>query len=99
MHFVSEQWRFTVKIEVCYATNYSQNIIQLELPEGSNIKTAIIISGILNLFPEIDLTRNKIGIFSKIKKLTDILQSGDRVEIYRPLLIDPKEARRARAKR
>lgn len=88
-----------MKIEVCYATNYSQNIIQLELPEGSNIKTAIIISGILNLFPEIDLTRNKIGIFSKIKKLTDILQSGDRVEIYRPLLIDPKEARRARAKR
>lgn len=87
-----------MKVEVAYATAENQQIITVEIPEGSSIEKAIDASGILELFPEIDLTRQKIGIFSKQKKLTDIIHEGERVEIYRPLLIDPKEARRKRAK-
>ncbi|WGE14528.1 RnfH family protein [Pasteurella multocida] len=61
------------------------------------IQTAILQSGILQQFTEIDLRENKVGIFSRPAKLTDQLKDGDRIEIYRPLLADPKEIRRKRA--
>ena len=61
------------------------------------IKTAILQSGILQQFTEIDLRENKVGIYSRPAKLTDQLKDGDRIEIYRPLLADPKEIRRKRA--
>ena len=85
-------------IEVAYATQNSQKIISLQVDEGSTIETVIDKSGVLEIFPEIDLSQQKVGIFSKTRKLTDLVKNGDRIEIYRPLTIDPKEARRLRIK-
>ena len=87
-----------ITVEVAYANVQSQRILVVNIPEGSTIEKAIACSGILDIFPEIDLTKQKVGLFSQQKKLTDILFDGDRVEIYRALLIDPKEARRRRVK-
>jgi len=88
-----------MRIEVAYAKPDGQIILTLDLPEDTTAEAAIIHSGILQRFPEIDIARNKIGIFSKLCKLDQVLREGDRVEIYRPLLADPKEARRDRAAR
>ena len=87
----------TINIELIYIEPGGQNILKFGLPRGSDINMAIHRSGILEHFPEIDLAVNKVGIFSKIQKLDYILQDGDRIEIYRPLKADPKEARRQRA--
>ncbi len=86
-----------IKVEVAYATPQMQRIISLEVSKETTIENAIKHSGILEIFPEIDLTRQKVGIFSKIKKLSNLVNAGDRIEIYRPLLIDPKDARRKKA--
>ena len=86
-----------ITVEVAYAAAQKQQILTVTVPFASTIEKAIDCSGILDIFPEIDLTRQKVGIFSQQKKLTDILHHGDRIEIYRPLTIDPKEARRRRA--
>lgn len=86
-----------VIIEVAYATLAQQRILELEVDEGCTIAEAIHHSGILTHFPEIDLAKQKVGIFSQSKKLTDKVKAGDRIEIYRPLAVDPKEARRTRA--
>ncbi|CDF99947.1 Putative Protein RnfH [Avibacterium paragallinarum JF4211] len=67
------------------------------MEQGTTVQTAILQSGILHQFNDIDLRENKIGIFSRPAKLTDVLENGDRIEIYRPLLADPKEIRRKRA--
>ncbi len=88
-----------VKVEVAYANPDEQRIIQLEVEENTSLETVIDRSGILEIFPEIDLTKQKIGVFGKLRKLNELIKAGDRIEIYRPLLIDPKEARRAKAKR
>jgi putative ubiquitin-RnfH superfamily antitoxin RatB of RatAB toxin-antitoxin module len=88
-----------LKVEVVYASPESQKMLTLEVPEKSTVETVIDRSGIIELFPEIDLTQQKVGIFSKVCQLTDIVKEGDRIEIYRPLLIDPKEARRNRARK
>jgi len=85
-----------VRIEVAYAKPEAQAILAVELPEGATAEQAIRASGILARFPEIDLAVNSIGIFSKVCALERALRPGDRVEIYRPLIADPKEARRAR---
>lgn len=87
-----------IEIEVAYAKPSLQKIISLKVPRGISILEGIKLSGILQFFPEIDLKRASIGIFSKQKVLTDLLNQGDRIEIYRPLKIDPKDARRAKAK-
>lgn len=88
----------TVTVELVYIEPDRQYILKLDLPKGSDIEQAIRRSGVLSRFHEIDLTVNKVGIFSKIQELDYVLQPGDRVEIYRPLQIDPKEARRQREK-
>lgn len=85
-------------IEVAYATPEKQSIIKIAVSAGCTVQTAINQSGILTIFPEIDLTQQKVGIFSKACALTDVVRKGDRIEIYRPLTIEPKEARRAKAK-
>jgi putative ubiquitin-RnfH superfamily antitoxin RatB of RatAB toxin-antitoxin module len=85
-------------IEVAYATPAKQTIIKLSVEPGSTLETAIERSGILEAYPEIDLQLQKVGVFSKIKTLQYKVHEGDRIEIYRPLVIDPKEARRKRAK-
>lgn len=86
-----------IKVEVAYATPERQQILTVLVLPGSTIETVIDRSGILELFPEIDLMKQKVGIFSQQKKLSDSVSDGDRIEIYRPLTIDPKEARRRRA--
>jgi hypothetical protein len=72
-------------------------LIPLEVPHSTTVKQAIEKSGMLHFFPEIDLTQNKVGIFSKPCTLDTPLREGDRIEIYRPLLADPKEVRKRRA--
>ncbi|PZN70937.1 MAG: RnfH family protein [Candidatus Methylumidiphilus alinenensis] len=86
-----------MRIEVAYAKPSEQVILTLDIADGSTIEAAIIESGILQRFPEIDLANNRVGIFGRLFKLDQVLRAGDRVEIYRPLLVDPKEMRRTRA--
>lgn len=86
-------------VEVAYALPDRQEIIPLQVEDGCNIRRAIELSGILQHFPDIDLAHQQVGIFSKKRQLTHVLADGDRIEIYRPLTIDPKEARRAKAKK
>ncbi len=87
----------SVQIEVAYALGKKQVQLHVRLPDGATVEEAIHHSGILTQFPEIDLASNKVGIFSKLVKLDETVRDGDRVEIYRPLIADPKEARRQRA--
>lgn len=86
-----------ILVEVAYAKPEVQVIIPLKVRAGTTAEQAIQQSGILKDFPEIDLAKNKIGIFSKITKKDTILRDKDRVEIYRPLIADPKEVRKQRA--
>ncbi|MGD8999905.1 MAG: RnfH family protein [Granulosicoccaceae bacterium] len=86
-----------IHVEVAYATTEKQKIIGLDVPEGTTLIEAINTSGILDEFPEIDAGKAKMGIFSKPKKPDTALREGDRVEIYRPLIADPKEVRKQRA--
>ncbi len=84
-------------VEVAYALPNKQVIIPVKVNEGVTAEAAIIASGVLKQFPEIDLSINKIGVFGKLTKLDTPLRHLDRVEIYRPLIADPKEVRRQRA--
>ncbi len=86
-----------ILVEVAYASHERQKLIVVKLPAGSTAEDAISKSGILAEFPEIDLAVNKVGIFSKACKLDTALRDKDRIEIYRPLIADPKEVRRQRA--
>ncbi len=88
-----------IKVEVVYALPEKQLLLEVEVEEGTNVQDAIKASGILNEFENIDLMVNKVGIWNRTCKLQDRLKEGDRVEIYRPLIADPKEARRARAEK
>lgn len=88
-----------IAVEVVYALPEKQYLYTVNVEEGSTVEEAIGASGILELRSEIDLAKNKVGIFSRPVKLGDEVQSGDRIEIYRPLLADPKELRRLRAER
>ncbi|MCW9047242.1 MAG: RnfH family protein [Gammaproteobacteria bacterium] len=85
-----------MKVEVAFAREDRQQILELMVNQGTTVEQAIEQSGILTLFPEIDLNVNKVGIFGKLGKKTAELKEGDRVEIYRPLIADPKEVRRKR---
>ncbi|WP_309544701.1 RnfH family protein [Alkalilimnicola ehrlichii] len=91
--------RATCVIEVAYARPDEQLVLQLSVEEGVSVAEAIDRSGILARFPEIDLVHNKVGIFGRLVALDEPLRDRDRVEIYRPLLADPKEVRKQRAKR
>jgi putative ubiquitin-RnfH superfamily antitoxin RatB of RatAB toxin-antitoxin module len=86
-----------MKFEVAFGKLNEQALLTVESDEPLTAKQAIEASGILEHFPEIDLNTNKIGIFGKVAKLDATLTEGDRVEIYRPLIADPKEARKKRA--
>lgn len=86
-----------ITVEIAYAAKDEQTLIPLEVHEGTSAKLAIQLSGILEKFPEIDLTVNQVGIFGKFVPLTRLLKPVDRVEIYRPLIADAKKARRERA--
>ena len=86
-----------IMVEVAYALPNQQLIIPISIPPEANVEAAIRASGILEKFPEIDLSTNQIGIFSKLSKLDSPLRNLDRIEIYRSLIADPKEARKQRA--
>ena len=86
-----------LRIELIYALPEKQQLVSLQLPAGSTVREAIDASGLLQKHPEIDLARNKIGIFGKLTKPDAALRDQDRVEIYRPLIADPKEVRKQRA--
>lgn len=85
-------------VEVVYARPDVQKVIAVKVAKGSTVRAAIERSRMLDVFPEIDLAMNKVGIYGEVRSLGDTLQAGDRVEIYRALLIDPKEARRQNAR-
>jgi hypothetical protein len=87
-----------IEIEVVYALPENQIMRQITVPSGTTARQAVELSAIIDLFPEIDLTHNKLGIFGRLVKPGTILCEGDRVEVYRPLMVDPKENRRRRAK-
>jgi uncharacterized protein len=86
-------------VEVVYALPEKQYLRTVTLEEGATVEQAIKASGLLSLRKDIDLNTNKVGVYSRPVKLDDVLQDGDRVEIYRPLIADPKEMRRQRAER
>lgn len=86
-----------ILVEVAYALPHQQVILPLAVAPGTTAQSAIEASGILTKFPEIDINANKIGIFGKLCKPDTVLRHLDRVEIYRPLIADPKEVRRQRA--
>ena len=86
-----------IGIEVAYATPDEQLILKLNVPPGTTLQQAIEQSGILDRFPEIDPAAMKVGVFGKLKKPEQVLREGDRVEIYRPLIADPKQVRKERA--
>ncbi|MEQ5112866.1 MULTISPECIES: RnfH family protein [Providencia] len=88
-----------INVEVVYALPEKQYLLSVKLTEGVTIEEAIIASGILSLRDDIDLKKNKVGIYSRPAKLSDTVQDGERIEIYRPLLADPKELRRKRAEK
>jgi hypothetical protein len=83
-----------IRVEVAYATPEAQTIIELEVPVGATAEEAARLSGIEEQFPEIQLGKNRLGIFGRLVKAAQELASGDRVEIYRPLIADPKVVRR-----
>ncbi|TAN70482.1 MAG: RnfH family protein [Methylobacter sp.] len=86
-----------VNVEVAYANPEQQVIVALTMEEGATIDAAILTSGLLERFPELALSELNAGIFGVACKLDQLVSEGDRIEIYRPLLHDPKEARRQRA--
>jgi len=84
-------------VEVAYALPDKQSLISIQIKNGSTLKEAIEASGILETFEQIDLSKDRVGIFAKFASLDTILRDKDRVEIYRPLVADPKKARKDRA--
>lgn len=87
----------TIRVEVAYAREEDQALLTVQGPPGLTIADAIERSGMAERFPEIDLGVNKVGVFGKVATLDTALADGDRVEIYPPLIADPKQARKARA--
>jgi len=87
----------TIQVEVVYAKPERQEVVKLSLPAGSTAAQAIEASGVLAKHPEIDLATNKLGVYARLAKVDTVLRDRDRVEIYRPLLADPKEVRKQRA--
>lgn len=86
-------------MEVAYALRDRQVLLTVQLEEGCTVEQAIRRSGILSAFPEIEIARSEVGIFGRVVSLDARVRDGDRVEIYRPLIADPKDARRQRAQR
>ena len=89
----------TVRIEVVYGLAHKQKLLSLPVDVGITVEQAIIESGILALFPEIDLKNNKVGIWNKAVKLSQVVEDLDRIEIYRPLIADENELRKRRAEK
>lgn len=87
----------SIQLEVTYAKPEKQEVVSLRLPAGSTIKQAIEASGLMARYPEIDLAKTKVGIYGKLSRMDTVVRDRDRVELYRPLIADPKEVRKQRA--
>lgn len=97
MSSVSDLHGGVLKVAVAYVGPEAQVLRPMEVTPGTTVRAAIQRSGVLEQCPEIDLQRYKVGIYGKLVPLDQPLTDGDRVEIYRPLIADPKEARKRRA--
>lgn len=86
-----------MNIEVVYALPHEQVLLKVKAAQGATVAEAIRLSGVLEKHPEIDLAKNKLGIYGKLSRADAVLRDKDRVEIYRPLIADPREVRRQRA--
>ncbi len=86
-----------LSIEVIYPLPSRQEVLRVHVLPGASVRDAIEASGVLEKYPEIDLAKNKVGIFAKLVKLDGPLRDQDRIEIYRPLIADPKAVRKQRA--
>jgi len=87
----------SITIEVVYALPHEQTLLKKVVQAGTTVAEAVQVSGILQKYPQIDLATSKLGIFGKLVKPDTSLRDRDRIEIYRPLIADPKEVRRRRA--
>lgn len=96
-NFATEAKPGLMTVEVAYALPEQQVILPVLVASDATVEVAIKASGVLDQFADIDLTTQKVGIFSRLVPLSQALQPRDRIEIYRPLKADPKTARRARA--
>ncbi len=85
-----------IHVEVAYALPHQQKIIRLRVASDSTVQAIIEQSGILSIFPNIDLITNKVGVYGKAIRLDQSVCDGDRIEIYRPLIADPREIRKQR---
>ncbi|RZJ85396.1 MAG: RnfH family protein [Massilia sp.] len=88
-----------VEVTVCYATAHQEFLRPLTVAPGTTIGQAIEMSGVLEAYPDINLSTQPVGIYAKKKTLDTVLRERDRIEIYRPLVADPKDSRRRRAAR
>lgn len=88
-----------IQVEVAYALPGEQVLLHLEVVEGATAREAVEQSGILQRYPEIDPARAALGVFGRVVPPDTRVRNGDRVEIYRPLIADPKQGRRERAKK
>lgn len=88
-----------IRVEVAYALPHKQALLEIQVPVGTTALAAAQQSGIANKFEGVDLDNGTLGIFGQIVAPGHVLREGDRVEIYRPLIADPKEVRKARAER
>ncbi|ODN67735.1 RnfH family protein [Methylophaga muralis] len=86
-----------ITVEIAYALPDEQVILSLEVPDNTTVEQAVKRSGILERYPQINIEKDKVGIFGKICKMDATLSHKDRIEIYRPLIADPKESRRQKA--
>ena len=96
---VAEPLAEKLHVVVCYATPAQEFLRELAVEQGTTIGAAIEASGVLAAFPDINLVTQPVGIFAKKKTLDTVLRERDRIEIYRPLVADPKDSRRKRAAR
>lgn len=94
---VAESGESMIHIEVAYATAEKQVLLSLSVPKGCTVAEGIERSAIMDEFPNVEMDTKNVGIFSRKVPLDHVLQEGDRIEIYRPLIVDPKEERRQRA--
>ncbi len=88
-----------ISVEVVYGNPNKQSIVQVVVEQGATVEQVIRSSGILRIYDAIDLAQNKVGIWNRTCKLSDVVKNADRIEIYRPLIADPKQVRRLRAER
>lgn len=96
---MAEQDGAMMTVQICHAEPERQILLELQVPNGFTLRQAIVTSGILQQLPDLVLDRLQVGVFGKIKSLNSGLRPNDRIELYRPLRVDPKDARRQRANR